>query len=439
MTDVVREKPASWIGLVIVASLGYFVDIYDLILFNVVKNASLKELGFVVGSEAFKAAEVLLFNWQMAGMLVGGLLFGILGDRKGRVSALFGSILLYSLANLGNAFVQDLGTYQALRFLAGVGLAGELGAGVTLVAETMPRRIRGWGTVIIVSFGTLGAVAAFVVGKELGWRNAFIAGGVMGLALLVVRMRSFESGMFKKLSSDGVPGRGNFLRLFATRERALRYLSCIAVGLPIWFVVGVLVALSSRFAIAGGASPDIVVGQAVVWAYVGISFGDLVSGFLSQMLGSRRKVIAAYLVFLTAISTVYLTSQGLSALQFYTLTFLLGTGVGYWALFVTMASEQFGTEIRSTVANTVPNFVRGAVVPITLSFTALSTEISTKVSSPRFSVWDLFPEFSVRTFIPLISVPAAAAVVGGVCLVLAIAGLANLKESFGKDLDYLEG
>ena len=203
--------------------------------------------------------------------------------------------------------------------------------------------------------------------------------------------------------------------------------------------MGVLVALCSRFAIAGGASPDIVVGQAVVWAYVGISFGDLVSGFLSQMLGSRRKVIAAYLVFLTAVSTVYLTSQGLSAAQFYTLTFLLGTGVGYWALFVTMASEQFGTDIRSTAANTVPNFVRGAVVPITLSFTALSTEISAKPASPRFSVWDLFPEFSVRTFIPVISVPAAAAVVGGVCLVLAIAGLANLKESFGKDLDYLEG
>lgn len=412
MTESSAPKSAPWIGLVVVASLGYFVDIYDLILFNVVKNASLGELGYAPGSAAFKAAEVLLFNWQMAGMLVGGLLFGILGDRKGRVSALFGSILLYSLANLGNAFVQDLSTYQALRFLAGVGLAGELGAGVTLVAETMPRRIRGWGTVIIVSFGTLGAVAAFLVGKELGWRNAFIAGGVMGLALLVVRMRSFESGMFKKVSADRVEGRGNFLRLFATRERALRYLSCIAVGLPIWFAVGVLVALCARFAEAGEASKDIVVGQAVVWAYVGISFGDLVSGVLSQILGSRRKVIAAYLVFLTAISTVYLTSNGLSATAFYALTFLLGTGVGYWALFVTVASEQFGTDIRSTAANTVPNFVRGAVVPITLSFTALS---------------------------PKVTVPGAAALVGGVCLVLAVAGLANLKESFGKDLDYLEG
>jgi len=412
MTEPASAKPNPWIGLVVVASLGYFVDIYDLILFNVIKASSLGELGFEAGSAAFKAAEVLLFNWQMSGMLVGGLLWGILGDRRGRVSALFGSILLYSLANLGNAFVHDIGWYQVFRFLAGVGLAGELGAGITLVSETMPRKIRGWGTVIIVTFGTLGAVAAFLVGKELGWRNAFLAGGIMGLALLAVRMKSFESGMFKKVSQNHVAGRGNFLRLFATPERALRYLSCIAVGLPIWFAVGVLVALCARFAEAGGAAKDIVVGQAVVWAYVGISFGDLVSGFLSQALGSRRKVIAGYLAFLTAISAVYLTAQGLSATSFYLLTFLLGTGVGYWALFVTVASEQFGTDLRSTASNTVPNFVRGAVVPITLSFGALS---------PRFTA------------------PGAAAIVGAACLVLALAGVWNLKESFGKDLDYLEG
>jgi len=412
MTEPVSSSRAPWIGLVVVASLGYFVDIYDLILFNVIKNASLGELGFAAGSDAFKVAEVLLFNWQMGGMLLGGLLWGILGDKRGRVSALFGSILLYSLANLANGFVHDIGAYQVCRFLAGVGLAGELGAGVTLVSETMPRRIRGWGTVIIVTFGTLGAVAAFLVGKELGWRNAFLAGGLMGLALLVVRMRSFESGMFRKVAAEHVGGRGNFFRLFATRERALRYLSCIAVGLPIWFAVGVLVALCARFAEAGGAAKDIVVGQAVVWAYVGISFGDLVSGFLSQMLGSRRKVILGYLLFLSAMTAIYLSASGLSAGAFYLLTFLLGTGVGYWALFVTVASEQFGTDLRSTAANTVPNFVRGAVVPITLSFGALSKPLG---------------------------VPAAAGVVGSVCLVLALLAVWHLRESFGKDLDYLEG
>jgi predicted MFS family arabinose efflux permease len=410
METTATTSSKGWIGLVVVAALGYFVDIYDLILFNVVKNASLSELGYVPGSAEFKAAEVLLFNWQMGGMLVGGLLWGILGDRKGRVSALFGSILLYSVANLGNAFVHDIGWFQVCRFFAGVGLAGELGAGVTLVSETMPRRIRGWGTVIIVTFGTLGAVVAFLVGSELGWRNAFLAGGLMGLALLVVRMRSFESGMFRRISENHVAGRGNFFRLFATPRRAVRYLACIAVGLPIWFAVGVLVALCARFAEAGG-SKGVVVGQAVMWAYVGISFGDLVSGFLSQALGSRRKVIFGYLVFLALVSATYLTVQGLTPFQFYVMTFLIGTGVGYWALFVTVASEQFGTDIRSTAANTVPNFVRGAVVPITLGFTALT---------------------------PVFSVTGAAAIVGGVCLLLAFAAVAVLEESFGKDLDYLE-
>ena len=411
MTQNAPSVRAPWIGLVIVAALGYFVDIYDLILFNVIKNSSLGELGYAPGTAAFKAAEVVLFNWQMGGMLVGGLLWGILGDRKGRVSALFGSILLYSVANLANSFVHDLQWYQVFRFLAGVGLAGELGAGVTLVSESMPRKIRGWGTVVIVTFGTLGAVVAFVVGKELGWRNAFLAGGLLGLCLLAVRMKSFESGMFKKVAAIHAAGRGNFFRLFATPARALRYLSCIAIGLPIWFAVGVLVALCARFAEAGGHAKDIAVGQAVMWAYVGISFGDLVSGFLSQFLSSRRKVILVYMLFLTIVAGVYLGSHGLTAVQFYALTFLIGTGVGYWALFVTVASEQFGTDLRSTAANTVPNFVRGAVVPITLSFAALT---------------------------PYWTAPGAAAWVGGVCMVLALAALAYLKESFGKDLDFLE-
>jgi MFS transporter, putative metabolite:H+ symporter len=409
MKDSSLANPKPWLALVVVAALGYFVDIYDLILFNVIKSASLGDIGLVAGSDAFKQAEVILFNWQMGGMLIGGLLFGILGDVKGRVSALFGSILLYSLANLGNAFVHDLTWYQACRFLAGVGLAGELGAGVTLVAETMPRRIRGWGTVLIVSFGTLGAVAAFFVGKNLGWRNSFLAGGMLGLCLLLIRMRSFESGLFRKTASQ-TGSRGNFLHLFTTWARARRYLSCIAIGLPIWFAVGVLVALCARFAQAAGTK-DIVVGQAVMLAYIGISVGDLFSGILSQALGSRRKVILAYLMFLTFISGLYLSLPHPTSQAFYAMAFLIGCGVGYWALFVTVASEQFGTEIRSTVTNTVPNFVRGAVVPITLCF-------------QKFS-----PSWGVRP---------AAAVIGFVCLALALTGLALLPESFGNDLDFRE-
>ncbi|MBK9578492.1 MAG: MFS transporter [Fibrobacterota bacterium] len=409
MQNSLKSGNAPWLGLVVVAALGYFVDIYDLILFNVIKGPSLQEFGFIPGSDAFKAIEVTLFNWQMFGMLLGGLAFGILGDRKGRVFALFGSILLYSLANLANAFVQDMTTYQICRFFAGLGLAGELGAGVTLVAESMPKRIRGWGTVVIVTFGTLGAVAAFLVGKEMGWRNAYLAGGAMGLVLLFVRMRSFESGMFLR-TAKASPSRGNFLTLFSTPKRAIRYLSCIAIGLPIWFAVGVLVALSSRFATAAGAV-DVNVGKAIMFAYIGISVGDLASGFLSQWLASRRKVILLYLVFLTVLTATYLNLPAVSATTFYWMTFLLGCGVGYWALFVTVASEQFGTEIRSTVANTVPNFVRGAVIPITFSFQFLG---------------------------PSMGVQPAAGAIGAVCLALALIGLSLLPETFGKDLDYLE-
>ncbi|HNY30795.1 MAG TPA: MFS transporter [Fibrobacteria bacterium] len=409
MQDGQPNGNAPWIGLVVVAALGYFVDIYDLILFNVIKTPSLQEFGFVPGSDAFKAIEVAMFNWQMFGMLLGGLAFGILGDRKGRVSALFGSILLYSLANLANSFVHDMTAYQACRFFAGLGLAGELGAGVTLVSETMPKRIRGWGTVIIVTFGTLGAVAAFVVGKEMGWRNAYLAGGALGLVLLFVRMRSFESAMFLRTAKVSA-GRGNFLMVFRSPARAVRFLSCIAIGIPIWFAVGVLVALSSRFAAASGAV-DVNVGQAVMFAYIGISAGDLVSGVLSQVLASRRKVILAYLLFLAATTTVYLNLPAVSSTTFYVMTFLIGCGVGYWALFVTVASEQFGTEIRSTVANTVPNFVRGAVIPITFAFQLLG---------------------------PGLGVRMAAGAIGAVCLVLALIGLALLPETFGKELDYLE-
>lgn len=403
-------QPSSrWKWLVVVAALGYFVDIYDLILFNVIKNQSLTDLGFVPGSPLFQQAEVTLFNWQMGGMLLGGLLWGILGDRKGRAQALFGSILMYSIANLANAFATDLFTYQLCRLVAGIGLAGELGAGITLVAESMPTEKRGLGTVVIVSFGTLGAVAAFLIGKSLGWQGAFIAGGIMGLALLLVRMRSFETGLFHAMAQKS-PERGNFFLLFARKDRALRYVASIAIGLPIWFTVGIPIALTARFAKANQVE-GVIVAQAVMLAYIGISVGDLISGALSQWWKSRKKVILAYLLFLTSIVGIFLSGQQISATTYYALVFAMGVGVGYWALFVTIASENFGTNLRSTVTNTVPNFVRGAVVPMTLAFTALS------------------PAWGVVSASMWVGIPA---------LGIALLSLAYLPESFHKDLDYLE-
>ena len=402
-------KKGVFNAAVLISASGYFVDIYDLIIFNVVKKQSLEALGFT--GEAFKTQEILLFNWQMSGMLIGGILWGILGDRKGRVSVLFGSILMYSLANIANAFVTNIEAYAACRFLAGIGLAGELGAGITLVVESMDKETRGYGTMIIVTLGALGAVVASFVGK-VNWQMAYITGGVMGLAILLLRVTGLESGMFKNMKGKALK-QGNLLFLVQSGDRLRRYLACIVIGLPVWFTIGILINLSERFSYHTGIiSGKVSVADCVMFAYLGLSVGDLLSGFLSQIFKNRKKVIFGYLVANLVLVFVYLFFRNISADVFYFLCFLLGAATGYWALFVTIAAEQFGTNLRSVVTNTVPNFVRGAVVPITLSFKFLEAQ--------------------------LIDTVLAASVVGIICMVLAFWGNAQVHETFGKDLDFVE-
>ncbi len=395
--------------LIVVAALGYFVDIYDLIVFNVVKNESLQALGYT--GDALKSNEIFLFNLQMTGMLLGGLLWGIMGDKKGRVSVLFGSIFLYSIANIINAFVTDINQYAIMRFIAGIGLAGELGAGITLVAENMPKEKRGYGTMIIVTFGALGAVVAGLVGKSFGWQSTYIVGGCLGLALLLMRASAYESGMYQNLVQNSNIKRGNFLSLFKRSDLFLKYLACILIGLPIWFAIGVLVNLSNRFAEAHGLIGKIDIADSVMFAYLGLSSGDLASGLLSQYLKSRKKVVFIYLFLSLVLMVIYLFNPNVSVSYYKWMCFGIGFATGYWALFVTIASEQFGTNIRSTVTNTVPNFVRGAVVPITLSFAGLSASMGVIQSA----FW-----------------------VGLVCLILAFVATWYIKDSFSKDLNYFE-
>lgn len=396
--------------LIIVAALGYFVDIYDLIVFNVVKNESLQALGFV--GEALKTNEIYLFNLQMTGMLIGGVLWGIMGDKRGRVSVLFGSILMYSVANILNAFVVNIEQYAIIRFIAGIGLAGELGAGITLVAENMPKEKRGYGTMIIVTFGALGAVVAGLVGKSFGWQSTYIVGGCLGLALLLMRAGAYESGMYKNLQENKHIKRGNLLSIFKKSDNLLKYLACIFIGLPIWFAIGVLINLSNRFAEAHGFTGSINIADSVMFAYLGLSSGDLASGLLSQWLKSRKKVVYLYLFLSLVLMLIFLFNTSyLSANYYKWMCFGIGFATGYWALFVTIASEQFGTNIRSTVTNTVPNFVRGAVVPITLSFASLSAGLG---------------------------VIQAAFWVGLACLFLAYIATLYIKDSFSKDLNYFE-
>lgn len=404
--DAVNKKNVKLI--IIVAALGYFVDIYDLILFSVIRIKSLKGLGVAEGD--LLDVGTMLINSQMFGMLIGGILWGVLGDKKGRLSVLFGSILLYSAANLANGFATTVEQYAIIRFIAGIGLAGELGAGITLVTETMSKENRGYGTMIVAGVGLMGAVAAAIVGENYAWETSYIIGGIMGLLLLGMRVGLAESGMFKNLKNDGV-SRGNIFMLFSDGKRFKKYLSCILIGIPLWFVVGVLVTFSPEFGKELNATEPLSAGTGIMYCYIGIAIGDIVAGFLSQMWRSRKKVMLVFLL-LTGLSiVVYLNAEGMNSQQFIWLVLFLGFSSGYWATFVTIASEQFGTNLRATVTTTVPNFVRGSLVLATLSFTALKGSLG---------------------------IINSALVVGFVSLAIALIALYQLKETFGKDLDYLE-
>ncbi len=393
---------------VIVIAMGYFVDIYDLILFGVVRVSSLSELG--LNASEITSWGTTILNMQMGGMLIGGILWGILGDKKGRLSVLFASIVLYSVANFLNAFVTNVEQYALLRFIAGIGLAGELGAGVTLVAEILPKHLRGYGVMTIASFGVLGVVAANLIAQHFDWRNAYMFGGILGFMLLILRLKVRESGMFEHNLSDDIH-RGDFFSLFKSPKIFVKYLRTIAIGVPLWFVVGVLVMFSPEFSKALEITGEVTAGQALMYCYIGLAIGDFASGYLSQQIKSRKKAFALFLA-LSGVSVVwYYTLKGASPDAFYWTCFALGIFCGYWALFITMAAEQFGTNIRATVATTAPNFVRGAVVPITLSFVYLKDSYG---------------------------ILGAGAIVGAVCFALGALALHYTQETFHKELDYIE-
>jgi len=394
---------------VLVAALGYFVDMYDLVLFGIVRIESLTALGITGDELATKG--VFLLNMQMIGMLIGGIIWGILGDKKGRLSVLFGSIALYSVANIANAFVTNVPGYAVARFFAGVGLAGELGAAITLVSEILKKESRGYGTTIVASVGIMGSVTAGFVGGHFSWQWAYIFGGFLGLVLLALRAKMLESGMFKSVQSNMGIKRGDFLSLFTNRARFLKYMRCILIGLPTWFVVGILIILSPEFSVLLGVKGTVSAGNSIMYAYSGLVVGDLLSGFSSQLLKSRKKIILVFLLLTALFVVVYLRSSGMEVSTFYALCFVMGISIGYWAVFVTIASEQFGTNLRATVTTTVPNFVRGAVVLITLSFSALKSPFG---------------------------LVGAAYIVGFATIAIALTALYFMEETYHKDLDYLE-
>ena len=394
---------------VIVAALGYFVDIYDLLLFSIIRIPSLRSLG--LNDEQIAKQGLFIINIQMIGLLVGGIIWGILGDKKGRLEVLYASIILYSIGNIANGFVQTVDQYALVRFITGIGLAGELGAGITLVSELLPKEKRGIGTSMVAGIGLTGAVVAFFLKEEFPWRTCYFIGGGLGFVLLLLRVGVLESGMFKNIQHASV-SKGNFFMLFSNGRRLRKYLSSILIGLPTWYVIGILITFSKEFGANMGVRGTIDPGKAVMFAYAAISVGDILAGFVSQWLKSRKKALYVYYA-ITAVSIVWFFNlQGADVRTLYIVSALLGFGTGFWAIFVTMAAEQFGTNIRATVATTVPNMVRGSLTLVSLLFTQLQNRVDYVKAG-----W----------------------ITGIVVMIVGIISVMLAEETFHKDLNYLEG
>ena len=394
---------------VVVAALGYFVDIYDLLLFGIVRIPSLTDMG--LNEEQLSVQGATILNWQMTGLLLGGILWGVLGDKKGRLSVLFGSILTYSLANIACGFVQTPEQYMLLRFIAGIGLAGELGAGITLVSEILPKNLRAIGTSLVAGIGLCGAVVAYFVADYFDWRTAYFIGGGLGIGLLLLRVGVFESGIFKNIQHKGSIAKGNFFAFFTDRKRLAIYLKCICIGLPTWFVIGILSTFSNEFGKAFGIATAIKPGLAIMWCYIGLATGDLASGFISHALKSRKKAVALMMAFTLVGACVFLFAGVQSDVFLYGICLWMGFGIGYWAMFVTIGAEQFGTNLRATAATTIPNMVRGTVVLMTMLYGAAK---------------------------PSMGVVVAASLVGIVSFSLGFYSVLTIPETHGRDLDFLE-
>ncbi len=393
-----------------VAALGYFVDIYDLLLFSIIRMPSLESLGLNDVQVKLQGEEIL--TWQMIGLLLGGIIWGVMGDKKGRLSVLFGSILLYSLANIANGLVQTVDQYKWIRFVAGLGLAGELGAGITLVSELVAKERRGVITSLVAGIGLSGAIVAFVIKENFDWRTCYFIGGGMGFLLLILRVSVFESGMYHEIKQMNIQ-KGNFFMIFTNKDRIKRYLLNVLIGLPTWLVIGVLITFSNEFGKQMGIKEKIDPGKSVMYAYVLISIGDIFIGFLSQWLRSRKRALYIFYAITVFFIVLYFTAQWNGSAQgMYLICAGLGLGTGFWAIFVTMAAEQFGTNLRATATTTIPNMVRGMLAIFIL---------------PLFKLLRNYTSYYQAGWITVVIV-----------MFISTMAVIAIKETFGKDLNFVE-
>jgi putative MFS transporter len=408
MYQLTNSRKSIFNIAVIVAALGYFVDIYDLLMFSIIRVDSLRDLG--LSEEGIKNDGLFIINMQMLGLLIGGILWGVLADKKGRLSVLFASIILYSLGNIANGFVHTVNQYALIRFISGIGLAGELGAGITLVSELLPKEKRGIGTSLVAGIGLSGAVLAYFLKQHFHWRTCYFIGGGLGILLLFLRIKVAESGMFREVKESMV-SKGNFFMFFNNANRFKKYLLSILIGLPTWFVIGILVSFSKEFGKQMNVQGEIDPGKAIMYAYAAISLGDIIIGLVSQVLKSRKKALFIFYG-ITIIGMIWFFNlQGAGTQEVYWACALLGFGTGFWAIFITMAAEQFGTNLRATAATTVPNMVRGSLNLITLLFTGLQATNS-------------FVQSGIITAI--------------VTMIIALLAAFFTQETFGKDLNFIE-
>lgn len=398
------------LGLVIaVSALGYMVDVYDVIIFTAVRVPSLQSLG--LSPEQITSVGILLINTQLIGMLLGGIFWGVLGDKRGRLSTLFGSILLYSTATFANAFVTNVESYAFLRFVAGFGLAGELGAGITLVTELMRKEKRGYGTMLIITAGVFGGIAGGLVGNFLSWKTAYLLGGIGGFILFFLRMCVYESNLFLQMKAKAGIKRGNLLMFLHSPKLSIKYMHCLLLGVPVWVSIGLLMTLAPEIGQALKVVEPVTAAWAILFFNVGLGMGDLSSSLVSQALGSRKKAAMIYICvsFITVLT--FLNLHGVSAKLFYLFCIILGLSNGYWAIFITITAEQFGTNLRSTVTTSAPNFVRGMVIPFSMLLGLLK------------------PSVGIINALTLISVAS---------LVLAFYSILSLRETFSKSMDFVE-
>jgi putative MFS transporter len=400
-------SPKILTATVLITALGYLIDVYDMLIFNVTRVKSLQDMG--LSGDVLTDAGLFILNMQQAGLLIGGLFFGVLGDRIGRKACLLGSILVYSLATLGCAFVQDENVYAALRFIAGFGLAGEVGVGIALITETITKEKRGLATALFCFIGIAGAVIAAAMSEFLPWRTCYLIGGLAGLLLLATRALLAESGLFAKVKQVAGVSRGNLLLFFRQPSLGFRYLMCILIGAPIMFPIGLMWTLAPEMGKALGVTGDLKASMAIGIGYTAMMFGDLIAGLVSQRLKSRLKTVVIFITFTGLVFAGLFMTQGLSPFWYYAFCAASGLGIGYWVTLITNAAEQFGTNLRATVATSVPNFVRATLIPMNLLLAWLKPELGIAMS---------------------------ALLVGGGVLVIALLALTRLEETFSKDLDY---